>query len=195
MLILNSRLKKNTYNKGAIGYFKMSPDTFLDLTSHKRRQIIEEEALTLDDYNNFIKKGKLLTMPYLRITAQGDIVAHEGRHRCVAIKEAGESYTYVALIVMNKFYKKKDKTAYPIDFDVRDLPDIWKAQFSDVKRRVSLRSFKYFEDILVSKPKLDRNHTTKSNVVQLSKTAKGTVRVKAALTSIGKVHETIESRY
>lgn len=150
MLILTKALKLNAQNKGAIGYFKMSPDMFLKLTSYKRRKAIESEALSLHQYNGFIKSGEIDTMPYLRITPDGQVVAHEGRHRCVAVKEAGGTFVYVALIVMNKAAKsKKDKSAHPIECNVKTLPTIWKAQFSDSEYRIRLVDFKYFAGALM----------------------------------------------
>lgn len=114
MLIVNTKLIAGAKKRGAIGYFKISPSTFLALTTNKKLADIEEEALEISDYNFLIESGlgKIDCIPYLRIMADGKVVGHEGRHRCVAVQKAGGKYVVCAIIVVDKKpKKKKDLTA------------------------------------------------------------------------------------
>ncbi len=152
LLTLTRKLKKSAQQRGALGYFRMAPSTFLDLTSFKTREKIEHEALNLDQYNELIDKGDVDCMPYLRILEDGSVIAHEGRHRAVAVQNAGGGYIDVALIVMNKKpVSKKDRSAHPIEFDYNQIPLVWKSQFSKIKRKVPLNKFRYFADVLTRK--------------------------------------------
>lgn len=149
MLICTPKMRRSAQTRGAIGYFMIEPDIYLDLTSNKSRDKIEKESLTLDDYNSFIENGAIDCMPYIKILPSGKVVGHEGRHRAQAVKNAGGKYVEVALIIVQKNpnapknANRRDKyVPYENKFNVADIPTIWKAQFTNESIPVRLYKFR-----------------------------------------------------
>lgn len=151
MLIKTSKMVQNTKALGAIGTFKIDPEVYLNLTSNKSRQKIEQEALEIEDYNAFIQVGAITTLPFIKILLNGKVVGHEGRHRAHAVESVGGQYIEVALIIMTKDPKATDNTPrklryipYKGKFTLADVPGVWTAQFSSQKYPVRLMNFRKF---------------------------------------------------
>lgn len=148
MLLKTNAMVRKAIKLGAMGTIRITPDVYLKLTSNKWRKKIERESLEIEDYNALITAGKIDCIPYIRVTANGKVVGHEGRHRAQAIEHAGGKYIEVALIVSEKnphATNKKNKYI-PIKepLEISDVPNLWKAQFSDTKLPVNLGTFKAF---------------------------------------------------
>lgn len=147
MLLKTTKMINKAKKLGAIGMMRITPDVYLKLTSHEWRDKIRKEALEVEDYNALIQGGKIDCVPYIRITKSGKVVGHEGRHRAQAIEDAGGKFIEVALILAENPHSTSKKDRYiPLEeeIEISDIPNLWKAQFSELKLPVNLGTFKPF---------------------------------------------------
>ena len=112
------------YAQAYIAY--MSPDEFLELTTsdYKSRNRIESESYDLDE-EKFAKTTSDQPLQLRIDHDSGEVWGHEGRHRCVALKNAGIENVPVLLFDSSNKYSKEDITSL-----------LLKGQFNEYHREI-----------------------------------------------------------
>lgn len=83
---------------------KISPDDFLDLTTSDTQWSIIKDESREANINSMLNKKYVADMMYLSVDMQtGEVTGHEGRHRMMALRNAG--------------YKEADIVVWPNNYD------------------------------------------------------------------------------
>jgi hypothetical protein len=96
-------------NKAA-GFIAMSPREFIALTSPGEHWIAEEQGVAkpLDSYNRWAKEGVIRIGPFLKVDkASGKVIGHEGRHRAIALMNAGGDEMLVSVALAEDGYARR----------------------------------------------------------------------------------------
>jgi hypothetical protein len=145
-------MKEVAQDNKCIGILTMGTIQFLELTTPGSfARWMDEEAkdtAPLEAYNEAAKAGKIRVMPFLDVDRDtGTVQAHEGRHRCAALINAGGTEIQVAICIRVKGYKTYyeqpfiDQMSNPKQFykrylGVKDIPARFLGQFKSSSVRV-----------------------------------------------------------
>ena len=128
--------RKGALDYKAMGFYLMSPDDFINLTTgFKEKASVEESAKSLDFYNQKVEEGEILTHPFIDVDPNGKVKRHEGRHRAQAVKEAGGTEFLVAIYPDRKHRMYKES----------DLPETLTGQFTGFKLPIDASKFEWIE--------------------------------------------------
>lgn len=121
-LLITPKMEKQAYQNVCQVIADIDIDTFLELTTNSRSDIIwlEDTAQPLEKYNYYARTGETLVMPMLQIDAdKGKVTSHEGRHRAVALRKEGARKMPVALQIRGKSKSKYDYVLEDLGTGVR----------------------------------------------------------------------------
>lgn len=162
-LLLTPKMFAQAKGNKSIGHLMMHPLDFLKLTTPgSTSQWIAEEkpyTKTLDEYNGFAEEGTSILPPWLDVDLKnGQVVGHEGRHRAMAVINAGGTKFPVFVVLKEKpegsnyhyaIYYREDR---PLDgpwkkhfLGKKDIPLVWTGQFNSANKvKVDLSTFEGF---------------------------------------------------
>lgn len=108
-------MKRSMWSYYPLGIIKIDPDDFLDLTTDGPDELSpdtksaiyadnKKTGVKYSDYENAGLLGYIDIHPFLEVDVDtGKVTGHEGRHRAVAAKQAGEDF-YIYIL---PYYKNK----------------------------------------------------------------------------------------
>jgi hypothetical protein len=162
LLITPQMMSQAKANK-CIGMMTMNPYDFIRLTINQGDvdQWIKEEAeytKTVEEYNEFARKGDSIHPPWLEIDMEtGKVVGHEGRHRSAALIKEGVKQIPVAVMLRKgsresgywaEYYVSGEDPKFPYKkrfYGLKDIPKVWTGQFyNGVRVTPDLSTFKGF---------------------------------------------------
>lgn len=162
-LLITPKMYAQAKGNKSIGHIMMSPMDFLKLSTpgNTSTWISEEKSYTktLDEYNGFAKEGTSILPPWLDIAMDtGKVLGHEGRHRAMAVMNAGGTKFPVFIVLKegsegsHSYWSVYYKESRPDDgrwvkryLGKKDIPLVWTGQFNSANKvKVDLSTFEGF---------------------------------------------------